>query len=106
MPVDASRCCSFGESEPACGDARQIAFDVGEKHRHAALREVIGEELEADGLAGPRGAGDEAVAVAHGRNELELGAVGGFCDDEWFDHDAAILGEPVSSPRIVANCAG
>jgi hypothetical protein len=59
---------------------------------------VIGEELKANGLTGSGGARDEAVAIAHGRHELEAGAVGGSCDDEWLGHDAPILGEQVTLP--------
>src|SRR5437867_4652497 len=41
------------------GNAREIAFDVREKHRHADLREVVGQQLQADGFPGSRGARSE-----------------------------------------------
>ncbi len=51
----------------------QIAFDVGREHRHALRRELLGQQLQRDGLAGAGGTGDEAVAVAHGRGHLHHG---------------------------------
>ena len=50
-------------------DAGEIAFDVGHEHRHAVLREALGQHLERDRLAGAGRAGDQAVAV--GQSEIE-----------------------------------
>ena len=46
------------------GDARKVALDVGEEDGDALRRELLGDGLERDGLAGAGRPGDEAVAVA------------------------------------------
>ena len=51
-------------------DAREVAFHVGEKHRHTCGGEVLGQALQGHRLAGAGRAGDQPVAV--GRCELEL----------------------------------
>ena len=63
MPVAFSRSRSFGDIAPAAATPGQIAFDVGEEHRHADPREMVGEHLQRDRLAGAGRAGDEPVAV-------------------------------------------
>ncbi len=46
------------------GDTGEIALHIGDDHRDAGLGEGFGEPLQRHGLAGPRGARDQAVAVA------------------------------------------
>jgi hypothetical protein len=50
-------------------DAGQVALDVGHEHRHADAAERLRQRLQGDGLAGTGGAGDEAVAVGHLRQQ-------------------------------------
>jgi hypothetical protein len=52
-------------------DAGEIALDVGEEHRHAVRGELLGHHLEALGLAGAGGAGDETVAVEHAERDAD-----------------------------------
>jgi YebC/PmpR family DNA-binding regulatory protein len=58
---------------PAWRDAGQVALHVGHEHRHAELAEVLGQGLQRDGLAGAGGAGDQAVAVGQGGQQLAAG---------------------------------
>jgi hypothetical protein len=44
-------------------NAREVALDVGHKHRNAQARKAFRQGLQGDGLAGAGGAGDQAVAV-------------------------------------------
>ena len=76
----------LGRCRPGRGHAREIAFDVGQEHGNAELREMVGEDLKADRLAGAGGAGDQPVPVAHARDERDVVAVGGPRDDEWLGH--------------------
>ena len=67
------------------GDAGQVALDVGEQHRHAGRRELLGDELQRLGLAGAGRAGDEAVPIHHRERQAYL-RVG---DGGPVDHDRA-----------------
>ena len=71
------------------GDAGQVALDVGGEHRHAGVREALGQHLQGHGLAGAGGAGDEAVAVG----ELELQVLG---LDAAAEEDLALLQKVVA----------
>jgi hypothetical protein len=44
-------------------DARQVAFDVGHEDRNAVGGKTLGDRLQGHGLAGPGGAGDQAVPI-------------------------------------------
>jgi hypothetical protein len=44
-------------------DAREIAFGIGHEHGHADAREVLGQDLQRDRLAGAGRPGDQAVPV-------------------------------------------
>ena len=46
-----------------CGNAGQIALDVGGEHGNAGIGQAFGENLQGDGFAGAGGARDQAVAV-------------------------------------------
>ncbi len=52
--------------------AGQIALDIGQEHGNAHLREALGHDLHGDGLARAGGAGDEAVAVGHLRQQIQV----------------------------------
>ena len=54
---------------PGGRQAGEVAFDVGQKHRHAEAREVVGEHLQRHGLAGAGRAGDQAVAIGERQDE-------------------------------------
>ena len=49
---------------------REVAFHVGGEHGDARRGELLGEDLEGDGLAGPRRAGYQTVAVRHREGDL------------------------------------
>jgi hypothetical protein len=63
---------SLGPMAAGLADAGQVALDVGHEHRHADLREVLGQGLQGDGLAGAGGAGDQAVAVGQGGQQVAV----------------------------------
>ena len=46
-------------------ETAQIPFDVGDEDRRTETGEAFGQHLQADGLAGTRGTGDQAVAISH-----------------------------------------
>jgi hypothetical protein len=52
------------------GEAGQVALDVGHDDRHAGRRQLFGQALERLGLARAGRAGDQAVAVHHGKGNL------------------------------------
>ena len=56
--------------------AGDVALDVGHEHRNARLREALGHNLERDGLARTRGAGDKAVAVRLVEQQVHVLVVG------------------------------
>ena len=63
-------------------DARQIAFHVGEEHRHASCRKLLGNGLQGHGLAGASRACDQSVAVGHAQPQgLPLAIVGQSDED-------------------------
>ena len=89
QPSDVTRSMSFGVRRVARRrEAGQVALDVGDEDRHAGLRQLAGEQLQRLGLAGARGARDEAVAVEHRQRDLharvihELAIVHRAADDE------------------------
>lgn len=47
----------------SCGDAAEIALDVGSEHRHAGRAEFLGKVLEGGGFAGSGAARDQPVPV-------------------------------------------
>jgi hypothetical protein len=53
-------------------DPGQVAFDVGHEDRHPDAAEVLGHDLERDGLARARGPGHESVPVRHARQEVQV----------------------------------
>jgi hypothetical protein len=55
------------------GNPRDVALDVGEEHRHALRRQLLGRELERLGLAGAGRSGDEAVPVHHAERDADGG---------------------------------
>ncbi len=52
-------------------DTRQVAFDIGHEHRHAAARKVLGQNLQGDCLAGTGGTGDQAMPVGKPRQQVD-----------------------------------
>ena len=65
--------------------AGQVAFDVRHEDRHARVGKAFGHRLQGDCLAGTGGAGDQAVAVGHLRQQGGI-CVFGFGKIEWFGH--------------------
>src|SRR5947207_13402855 len=53
------------------GDARKVSLDVGREHRNACARKTLGHHLQRDGLSGPGGTSDEAMAI--GESERQPG---------------------------------
>ncbi|EWS53394.1 hypothetical protein X551_03818 [Methylibium sp. T29] len=68
------------------GDTGQVALHVGQKDRHADLRELLGQRLQRDGLAGAGGPGDQPVAVGQGGQQraFDLAVLG---DQQGFGHE-------------------
>jgi hypothetical protein len=66
-------------------DAGQVALDVGHEHRHADARETLGHGLKGDGLAGARGAGDQAVPVGQAGQQMAFGGAV-FGNQQGFGH--------------------
>ncbi len=68
----------FLGGDTGAAEPRQIALGVGQKHRHAGLRQLLGHALQGHRLAGTGGAGDQAVAVGQRRQqgEFEFAALG------------------------------
>lgn len=62
--------------------AGQIALDVGQEYRNAGHRELFCHGLQCDGLAGARGAGNQAVAVEHLQRQADLGGRLGLAVDQ------------------------
>ena len=62
------------------GNPGQVSFDVGEKHRHADPRELLGHHLQRDGFSGARRAGDASVAVGERgkQGEIEVARFGNY----------------------------
>ena len=56
-------------------EARHVALDVAQEHGYARVGEGFRHHLHGDGLAGAAGAGDQAVAIAHGGIHLHPLAV-------------------------------
>ena len=50
--------------------AAQVALDIRKEHRHAHVGKGLRHDLHGDGLAGTGRAGDKAVAVSHGRQQI------------------------------------
>ena len=58
----------------------QVALDIGQKHRHAHVAEAFGKHLEGHRFTGTGGTGDQAVAVGHGRFQINGAFAGGEPD--------------------------
>ena len=56
-------------------DAREVAFHVGHEARNASLAERFGKHLQGDGLSRTRGACNQAVAVGHLANHIDVSVV-------------------------------
>ena len=65
--------------------AGEVALDVGHEDRHAGERQALGHRLQGHRLAGAGGAGDQAVAVGHLRQQGRV-AVFGLGEIEGFGH--------------------
>src|SRR5690606_8652894 len=98
-----------------------VALHVGHEHRYADPREPFGDRRQGDRLAGARGAGDQAVAVAELRLQEDLALAGrerlrrgdGLADENGVHHiawagDRSILGKPRSPviPGVARNQRG
>ncbi len=59
--------------------AGDVALDVGQEHRDARGRQLLGDELQRLGLAGAGGAGDQAVPVEHRQRHPHPGPGVGPC---------------------------
>ena len=84
---------------PGLGHPGQVALDVGHEHRHAERRQVLGDDLQRDRLAGARGARDEPVAVGERRQE-EAFAIAVAGDQHGFGHVAGPCSGQSSIPAV------
>src|SRR5215211_2514120 len=71
-------------------DARQVAFDVGHEDRHAVGGKTLGDRLQGHGLAGPGGAGDQAVSVGVFQEEKLVGVAHTYEDRRIVAHAVSI----------------
>ena len=55
-PVSLARDWILGLASPGLAMPGQVALDVGQQHRHAGVRQLLGEPLQRLGLAGTGGA--------------------------------------------------
>src|SRR5258705_7054540 len=70
---------------PRLCDSAQVPFDVGKEYGNANARELLGEDLERDGLASARRAGNAAVSIGEPGEESEI-CVPRLGDDKWLGH--------------------
>src|SRR5258705_409698 len=70
---------------PRLCDSAQVPFDVGKEYGNANARELFGEDLERDGLASARRAGNAAVSIGEPGEESEI-CVPRLGDDKWLGH--------------------
>ena len=82
------------------GDAGEIALHVGGEDRNARVAEAFGHDLQRHRLAGAGGAGDQAVAVGHGEEQL-LALVALAEEDRVVGHVAE---SPDNSLRSALSC--
>jgi len=54
------------------GQAGKIPLDVGQKNRHPTVAERLGQNPQRHGLAGAGGSGDQAVAVGHAGEQVNI----------------------------------
>jgi hypothetical protein len=76
--------------------AREVALHVGHEDGHAGIGQALGDGLQGDRLAGSRGAGDQAVAVGHLRQQGRV-AVFGFGEIQGFGHGGGLLGKMIQT---------
>ncbi len=69
--------------------AGKVALDVGHEDRHAGKRQALGHRLQGHRLSGAGGAGDQAVAVGHLRQQGRV-AVCGLGEIEGFGHGGGL----------------
>ena len=62
---------NFRVVDARLADAGEVSLNVGGKDGDADAAEGFGHYLQGDGFAGAGGAGDQTMAVRHGRQEVE-----------------------------------
>jgi len=85
-------------------DPCHVAFDVGDEHRNAGLRQLPRQELQALRLAGAGRPRDEAVAGHHRQRDLDADVVGELAVEHRAADDEARLGEAVAGGHLVVEC--
>ena len=90
-PVAASRSFSFAVNDPAAASPVKSPLTSARNTGTPMRREMIGEHLQRDRLAGSRRAGDQAVAVGDGGTEEDVGAAAGAGDRKGLSHAAIII---------------
>ena len=75
----------FFGAHAGSAETGQVAFGIGEEHRHAGQRDLLRHALQAHRLAGAGGAGDQTVAVGELRQQGDLGSAA-FSDGKGVDH--------------------
>jgi hypothetical protein len=71
-------------------DSAQVAFDVGNEHRHTDARELLGQNLQCDGFTSTRRAGYATVSIGEPGKESEVN-VPRLGDDKWLGHGEKML---------------
>ena len=76
--------------------AAQVALDIAQEHRNAKIGKAFRQHLQGYGLASTCRAGNQAVAVCHGGQQIHWGAV--FTGP---DPDLAIIKHLYPSPYLI-----
>ena len=71
-PVSVARWVILSLLAAGCGEAGQVALDVGDDDRDAGGGQLLGQHLQRLGLAGAGGARDQAVPVHHRQRHPDL----------------------------------
>ncbi len=66
------------------GETGKVAFHIGGEDRHAGFGQVLGKDLQGDGLARPGRAGDQAVPIGAFQHQNLFGFA--LADENGFDH--------------------
>ena len=93
----------LGRQRAGLRDAGQVALHVGHEHRHADARQVLGERLQRDRLAGAGGAGDQPVPIGQRRQQetLDVAVLG---DENRIGHVRALRRPGTAASSLPFQC--
>ena len=85
-PMFFSRSASFGDGGARSRDAGEVAFDVRHERRHADARQLLGHDLQRDGLPGSSRASDEPVTIRERGQQAQFAAARHFGNGKGLCH--------------------